>query len=312
MVRSKRLRGCTITTLQDNEHQSDRDDLSPTLNPTSLENQPSIEPEPSEENSQVQESTNIEDDDTLEIIDEQGNLKKKRGLTRAKDVWNLPSGQRIKVDWNKFGQPIKKGGGILGGWLGTVARRGNMCPIHYISWKVMPTVPFKLDIVKMTRSKFFLPRDDKIETWVLKSVGRKWKDYKHELKSKYKTANRTQEEIASDDLIGELAKKATTTEFSNATKEVEENVYKEDRYGRVRGYGIGPTPTQVFGIQAQLRNIENERHDPMKEEVQRLRAQIQDMQKKHETEMSEIKTLLHRLVDQSVNLGSETRDSSSL
>ncbi|XP_020106690.1 uncharacterized protein LOC109722927 isoform X1 [Ananas comosus] len=198
MVRSKRLRGCTITTLQDNEPQSDRDDLSPTLNPTSLENQPSIEPEPSEENSQVQESTNIEDDDTLEIIDEQDNLKKKRGLTRAKDVWNLPSGQRIKVDWNKFGQPIKKGGGILGCWLGMVARRGNMCPIHYISWKVMPIVPFKLDIVKMTRSKFFLPRDDKIETWVLKSVGRKWKDYKHELKSKYKTANRTQEEIASD------------------------------------------------------------------------------------------------------------------
>lgn len=33
---------------------------------------------------------------------------------------------------------------------------------------------------------------------MLKSVGRKWKDYKHELKSKYKTANRTQEEIASD------------------------------------------------------------------------------------------------------------------
>nr|CAD1832890.1 unnamed protein product [Ananas comosus var. bracteatus] len=48
------------------------------------------------------------------------------------------------------------------------------------------------------KSKFFLPRDDKIEAWVLKSVSRKWKDYKHELKSKYKTANRTQEEIASD------------------------------------------------------------------------------------------------------------------
>lgn len=83
--------------------------------------------------------------------DEQGNLKKRRGITRAKDVWTLPSGQRIKVEWNKFGQPIKKGGGILGGWLGTVARRGNMCPIHYISWKVMPLVPFKVDIIKMTR-----------------------------------------------------------------------------------------------------------------------------------------------------------------
>lgn len=88
-------------------------------------------------------------------LDEQGSLRKKRGVTRAKDVWNLQSGQRIKVDCNKFGQPIKKGGGILGGWLGTVARRGNMCPIHYISWKIMPTVPFKLDIIKMTRVSIF-------------------------------------------------------------------------------------------------------------------------------------------------------------
>lgn len=117
-------------------------------------------------------------------------------------------------------------------------------------------------------------------------------------------------------MLGDLAKKATTSEFSNATKQVEDNIFNEkkgeDRYGRVRGYGIGPTPSQVFGIQAQLRHEENERHDPMKEEVQRLRTQIQDMQKKHEAEMSEIKTLLHRLVGQSSSFGSETRDSPSL
>nr|CAD1820336.1 unnamed protein product [Ananas comosus var. bracteatus] len=341
---------CIITTLQDDEPQSNGDDLSPTLEAASSENQPTSEREHSEDNPQEQEPTNVEDNDTLEIIDEQYNLKKKRGVTRAKDVWTLPSGQRIKVEWNKFGQPIKKGGRILGGWLGTVARRGNMCPIHYISWKVMPLVPFKVDIIKMTRSKFFLSPDDKVEAWVLKSVSRKWKDYKHELKIKYKKATRTQGEIASDippeiekqhdrepgrieffvvthktkdgeyinqsssdfaeDLMGDLAKKTTTSEFSNATKQIEESVFRdkkgEDRYGRVRGYGIGPTPTQVFGIQAHLRNVENESHDPMKDEVQRLQVQMQDMQKKHESEMNEIKSLLHRLVTQSVNLGTET------
>ncbi|XP_020107616.1 uncharacterized protein LOC109723595 [Ananas comosus] len=113
-----------------------------------------------------------------------------------------------------------------------------------------------------------------------------------------------------EDLMGDLAKKTTTSEFSNATKQIEESVFRdkkgEDRYGRVRGYGIGPTPTQVFGIQAHLRNVENESHDPMKDEVQRLQVQMQDMQKKHESEMNEIKSLLHRLVTQSVNLGTET------
>lgn len=83
-------------------------------------------------------------------LDEQGNVKKKRKM-RAKDVWTLPASEKIKVECNQFGQPIKKAGGILGGWLGTVARRGNMCPIHYISWKIMPIDPFKLKIINVTR-----------------------------------------------------------------------------------------------------------------------------------------------------------------
>lgn len=68
MVRSKRLRSCIITTLEDDEPQSNGDDLSPTLDPTSSESQSALEREPSEENAQVQEPTNVEDNDTLEII----------------------------------------------------------------------------------------------------------------------------------------------------------------------------------------------------------------------------------------------------
>ena len=50
-------------------------------------------------------------------------MHKKRGGTRAKDVWTLPIGQKINVQYNNLGQPIKKSGSILGGWLGTVARK---------------------------------------------------------------------------------------------------------------------------------------------------------------------------------------------
>ncbi|OAY73341.1 Alpha,alpha-trehalose-phosphate synthase (UDP-forming) 1 [Ananas comosus] len=213
--------------------------------PACPENQPTSEREPSEDNPQEQEPTNVEDNDTLEIIDEQGNLKKKRGVTRAKDVWTLPSGQRIK-NLSRIGK----------------ASRANHTTPHTIGSK---------------------------------SFARKRQEF--------------------EDLLGDLAKKASTFEFSNATKQIKESVFKdkkgEDRYGRVRGYGIGPTPTHIFGIQAHLRNVENENHDPMKKEVQRLQVQLQDMQNKHESEMNEIKSLLYRLVGQSVNSGAETSDSPS-
>lgn len=77
-------------------------------------------------------------------------MRTKRGVTRAKDVWSLPGGEKIVVSCNKFGQPVKKSGGILGGWLGTVARKANLCPIHYPTWKKMPN-SFKINIINLTR-----------------------------------------------------------------------------------------------------------------------------------------------------------------
>ncbi|KAF2302215.1 hypothetical protein GH714_033758 [Hevea brasiliensis] len=50
----------------------------------------------------------------LEIIDNRGSKTKKRGPTRAKDIWSLPDGHKIVILFNKLGQPIKKGEGILG------------------------------------------------------------------------------------------------------------------------------------------------------------------------------------------------------
>ena len=83
------------------------------------------------------------------VIGNQGNIRRKRGPTRAKDLWNFPNGERIVFICNKFGQPIQKGGGILGGWLGTIARRGKIYPLNYKSWKEIPDA-FQSDILKVT------------------------------------------------------------------------------------------------------------------------------------------------------------------
>nr|CAD1834912.1 unnamed protein product [Ananas comosus var. bracteatus] len=48
------------------------------------------------------------------------------------------------------------------------------------------------------QSKFLLPSNGNIEKWVLKSLNRKWKDFKCELKGKYMIDNYTEQEVASN------------------------------------------------------------------------------------------------------------------
>ena len=50
-------------------------------------------------------------------------------------VWNLQEGKRIVVKCNKLGQPIGKEGGLLGQFLGTVARSDGYCPVDIKDWR---------------------------------------------------------------------------------------------------------------------------------------------------------------------------------
>nr|CAD1840418.1 unnamed protein product [Ananas comosus var. bracteatus] len=309
MVRSKRLRDHEVTNLVLDESQTNGDNSSPILQSTSLDSEPSSDRSPAsdseslESQPQVEEEVEIERDDTVEIIDEKGNVKKKR-MMRAKDVWTLLASEKIKVECNQFGQPIKKAGGILGGWLGTVARRGNICPIHYISWKIMPTDPFKLKIINITRLKqvLFVGMN---KTFI---IVKKWKDYKYDLKAKSKINQHTQQEENAMNAIAASSAAEPSKSSTNLENDYIKNTLKRDKYGQVLGYGNGPTPTKIFGLQSQLRDIDNEQEDPMKEEVKRLKAKIEVMQNKHDSDMLEIKSLLRQLVGQSVNSSTDIRD----
>ncbi|TVU01105.1 hypothetical protein EJB05_53463, partial [Eragrostis curvula] len=61
--------------------------------------------------------------------------RKKRGRTILKHIWDLPEGRKIVVNCNPLGQPIGKEGGILGKFLGTVARNGGYCPLDVNDWR---------------------------------------------------------------------------------------------------------------------------------------------------------------------------------
>ncbi|XVE77775.1 hypothetical protein DITRI_Ditri13aG0089900 [Diplodiscus trichospermus] len=62
-----------------------------------------------------------------------------------------------------------------------VARKGQKCPIHYETWHHVPK-KVKRDILDFIETRFCLEIPTSV---VLKSLGKKWRDYKHGLKKKY-------------------------------------------------------------------------------------------------------------------------------
>ena len=51
--------------------------------------------------------------------------------TKLLQVWNIPRGHRIVVHCNELDQPIGEEAGIMGKFLGMVARNGNLCSLSY-------------------------------------------------------------------------------------------------------------------------------------------------------------------------------------
>ena len=54
------------------------------------------------------------------------------------DVWNLPVGKKIVLNFNGAFQPIDKEAGIFSRFIGTVARKPHLCPIKYLTWRKLP------------------------------------------------------------------------------------------------------------------------------------------------------------------------------
>ncbi|CAN6347044.1 unnamed protein product, partial [Urochloa humidicola] len=105
--------------------------------------------------------------------------------SEAEQFWHMfgvfQRKKRIVVKCNQLGQPIGKEGGLLGQFLGTIARNGGYCPIHYKDWRLVKKDSAKT-ILECIQTKFLYPRS--CEKWILKSIGRDWRKYKSTLKNK--------------------------------------------------------------------------------------------------------------------------------
>ncbi|PPS03621.1 hypothetical protein GOBAR_AA17043 [Gossypium barbadense] len=69
---------------------------------------------------------------------ESGGTRKVRGRTLLRDLYDLDPVERVKVSRNPHGQPVGSEARLLAGYLGILARNGNMLPINYESWHHMP------------------------------------------------------------------------------------------------------------------------------------------------------------------------------
>ncbi|XP_058108288.1 uncharacterized protein LOC131251547 [Magnolia sinica] len=122
--------------------------------------------------------------------DSQGAIKK-RGHTRCLEVWKMREGQRITIPINTKGQPVGDNVNKLTNFLGTIARNGEYAPLTFTDWRAVPNEK-KDDMLGLVMSKFEFDADAK--KWVLQSIGRKWKDWKGELKKLYYSPHETDEE----------------------------------------------------------------------------------------------------------------------
>ncbi|XP_020080553.1 uncharacterized protein LOC109704196 isoform X3 [Ananas comosus] len=215
-----------------------------------------------------QENTGHEEIETVTVEDETG--RRTRGKTLLADLWVLPPSHRVVVDCNTYGQPIGNERGLLGQFLGTIARNGGLCSLSHKDWRYVKKEK-KLDILNQVKKKFLYHQS--CEKWIFKSAGRKWKDYKCSLKARYfddlasldEMYKKVLEDIVRDQWISLVNFWKTETAKADLQSKIIENqessnshgrvawegdaysdVIGKDKYGYMRGVGLAPSPSELL------------------------------------------------------------------
>ncbi|XP_052490854.1 uncharacterized protein LOC128043075 [Gossypium raimondii] len=77
-------------------------------------------------------------EDPTEVQTENGGMRRSRGRTLLRELYELDPVEHVKVGRNSFGQPVGSEAQLLAGYLDILARNANMLPINYESWHKMP------------------------------------------------------------------------------------------------------------------------------------------------------------------------------
>ncbi|XP_058190346.1 uncharacterized protein LOC131307710 isoform X2 [Rhododendron vialii] len=103
---------------------------------------------------------------------------KGRGFARPYVGWG--TGAKLEVKLNKDNQPIGNTAGPLQSQLGILARNATLAPLTFTDWRAPELYPYKERIWAEVKENTTAP--DAYKHNCLMSVGKKWKDWKDELK----------------------------------------------------------------------------------------------------------------------------------
>ncbi|KAL6654189.1 hypothetical protein ACP70R_007654 [Stipagrostis hirtigluma subsp. patula] len=103
--------------------------------------------------------------------------KRGRGYTRKEEFWAKERKEKIKLEFNEFGQPIGDDAKELPSVIGMLVRTKGF-PLCYDDWREVD-VDKKLKIIEILECVFEL--DEEGEEYILASAAKKWRDFKSDL-----------------------------------------------------------------------------------------------------------------------------------
>ncbi|KAF5481243.1 hypothetical protein F2P56_001911, partial [Juglans regia] len=96
------------------------------------------------------------------------------------------------MDLNAMCHPMNLKSSKVRRFAGTLVRDRQLAPINFSDWRLVPQ-HFKDTMWDIIKSKFMVPHDklEGFHSFIERDMGKKWKDYKHELKKTLLKANDT-------------------------------------------------------------------------------------------------------------------------
>uniref|UniRef100_A0A804MKC9 Transposase Tnp1/En/Spm-like domain-containing protein n=1 Tax=Zea mays TaxID=4577 RepID=A0A804MKC9_MAIZE len=273
-------------------------------------------------------SNNINGEDQLDGADEVKEVKR-RGKTKLINVWNIPRGHRVVVNCNELNQPIGEEAGVLAKFLGMVARNGSLCSLSFKDWRLLIGKKDrnhkqinKEAILNQVKKRFLYPA--RMETWVLRTIGERWRQHKSNLKSIYFDPHKSQDannSNAPDGVLADqwvalvnnwmtpkaqgelkelLAQQPDLADSSNGKDAWEgdalNRILGKEKPGHIHGLGLVPNPKQVFDASTSSRmkhlNVTT-LDETSSEDVVSLRLELEKLQKHVQKQDDTILDLQH-------------------
>ncbi|CAI9102765.1 OLC1v1001085C1 [Oldenlandia corymbosa var. corymbosa] len=170
--------------------------------------------------------------------------KKGRGPTMMLEIWGHdPAKGLIKVDFDYLGRAIGMNQKTLSGFMGTIARKSHYCPIDVESWHDMSDLR-KTEMLNVINARLDITLAS--EDWILTHILHCWRNWKNDMKARKDVTVIDKQEWRKSWIIA-LAGHHLHKKNINWYVEEHQLVMWPDKPGRVRMFGQGVTPSDVWG-----------------------------------------------------------------